>query len=141
LLTKKLTPVIGLAAPQIGHSVSLIGLQVKDKQLLTENGMKEYPLNFMVNPKIVHESSDSMVEYEFCESIPHYSGLVRRAKTIKVEYMDIQGNQKKEQFDGLLSRIVQHEVDHLNGECYVDKIVPKSFRHDGYIGQYEVHSK
>jgi peptide deformylase len=76
VFNSSLTPVIGLSANQLGHSTRMIAYQVKDQQVLKEQGLKEaIPITFLINPVIVSSSSQTSSEYEFCESVPHYSGL------------------------------------------------------------------
>ena len=78
----KLTPVIGLAAPQVGASMRLIAYQIKDEQILRQHNLKPVDLTFIANPVII-SSSGSESGYEFCESIPKYSGIVKRHQKIE----------------------------------------------------------
>lgn len=142
VFNSKLTPVIGLAAPQVGHSLRLIAFQVNDTQTLAENGLKEpIPLTFLANPQVTVLVAGGPAEYEFCESVPGYSGLVRRAKRIRVTADDLTGKNSTKDYSGIAARIIQHEVDHLDSVLFTDKIEDKTLRHDQYIGQYEVFRK
>ncbi|KAJ3089462.1 RNAPII degradation factor [Quaeritorhiza haematococci] len=169
------TPVVGLAAPQIGHSIQLIGYQITDAQLLkneqirqknlekerkwgvagsrkvkvkegqdqAEEAGKPVPLTFLVNPTLtVLDTTDPSTwraEYESCESLPSYNGLVRRAQRVQVDGWDLDGNDVSVKAAGFLARVLQHEVDHLQGVVYVEKLVEKSLRHDKYIDDYDMH--
>ncbi|KAI9205496.1 peptide deformylase [Polychytrium aggregatum] len=138
------TPVIGLSAPQIGHSVRLIAVQVTDSKTLKEKNMKPFPLTFMVNPEVTIVDTDArnwVSDYESCESVPSYNALVKRAESVKVKSLDLDGKEVSNEFHGLLARIVQHEVDHLDGKLYIDCMDHGSLRHDKYIDQFEIHTR
>lgn len=138
--TSKLTPVIGLAAPQLGYSKRLIAYQLLDEKLLADNNLEAVPLTFLVNPSMTM-GTKTAIQYEFCESIPSYSGLVRRCETIKVKAFDLDGKVVERSYSGILARVIQHEIDHLNGVSFVQKMEGSSFRHDKYIDKYEMHVK
>ncbi len=101
---------VGLAAPQIGISLAVFVYDIGDRS------------GVMANPKIVAHSDETEVEEEGCLSIPGVYGPVRRYKWIVVEYQDIRGRKKKERFEGFSARVIQHEMDHLDGVLFVDKI-------------------
>ncbi|GIW66246.1 MAG: peptide deformylase [Candidatus Parcubacteria bacterium] len=101
---------VGLAANQIGLDLSLFIAKPKEKFYV------------FINPNII-SYEDEEIKEEGCLSIPHKWGLVKRFKRIKVEYQDIKGKKKKSNFSGLLSHIIQHEVDHLNGILFIDKAI------------------
>jgi peptide deformylase len=132
-LIKKLHPVVGLAAPQVGYPLRIIGYQILDKQLIEENNLKE-PIQptFLINPemKILDGNSEKWKpEYEFCISVPTYSGLVKRAGHVQIKGYDLEGKVIEQEFKGFLARVIQHEIDHLDGMTFVDRMEPKSFRH------------
>jgi len=99
----------GLAAPQVGQSVRLIVIGLKDNDLV------------LINPKISRKSFLKEWGEEGCLSVPHTFGEVKRCKKITVKYLDERGRQKKLIGQGLLARVIQHEVDHLNGILFIDK--------------------
>ena len=104
---------VGLAAPQIGKSIRLL---VVDGNEAAET----YPYlkgfkRVMINPEVVEESEDTLVYGEGCLSVPDiHADIVRPAK-IKVKYLNEKGEEIVEDFDGFKCRMVQHEMDHLNG--------------------------
>jgi len=108
---------IGLAAPQIGFSTRII---VVDASELI-NG--EYPRPF-INPEIIEFSDETDVKEEGCLSIPGVYEEVRRAVKIKVKYQDEKGKEFTEEYTDWVARILQHEIDHLNGILFVDRISP-----------------
>jgi peptide deformylase len=128
-----LHPVVGLSAPQVGHSVRIIGYQIKDKQLIQENNLEAaIPPTYLINPEmtIIDKNADKWkAEYEFCISIPTYSGLVRRSNHIQVKAYNENGKLIDQEFKGFFARVIQHEMDHLEGMTFVDRMEPKSFRH------------
>lgn len=103
---------IGLAAPQIGELLRLVVVE----QL---PGM-DSPL-VLINPKILHYSWRKDVAEEGCLSIPGEYGLVKRSVSIKCEFINLNNQKIKIKVSGLLARVIQHEVDHLNGILFIDK--------------------
>ena len=104
---------------------------------MRELKLEKTPLTYLINPSLTKIGNDSQVDYESCESIPGYSALVRRASQVKVTGWNEMGTPVSMQASGLLARLLQHEVDHLNGILYIDKMEPNSFRHDSYIDVYD----
>lgn len=110
-------PGIGLAAPQIGKSIQLIVVDVSTD----ENPEEPY---ILFNPKIIPESEPIPME-EGCLSVPGVFAEVIRPEIITVKAMNIDGEPVEySKIDGMLSRCIQHEIDHLNGILFVDKLKP-----------------
>lgn len=105
---------VGLAAPQVGILKRLIVIDNRDE----EDGKRFY----MINPEIFEKEGEE-VSIEGCLSVPGKQGTVKRAKDIKVKYNDIDGNEKNMEAEDFLARIIQHEVDHLDGVLYTDKAI------------------
>lgn len=110
-------PGIGLAAPQVGVLNRLIVLDcVKDEG-------PPRPL-VMFNPEVV-ASSDTLNTYEEgCLSIPEQFADVTRPAEVEVRWMDMDGAEQSETFDGLWATCVQHEIDHLDGKLFIDYLKP-----------------
>lgn len=108
---------IGIAAPQVGES-----LQV----MIASSGKDEViPLgDFYVNPSVVWESDDDCAAEEGCLSIPGVKGVVWRPREIVLRWTTVHNAEREERFSGSLARIIQHEVDHLNGVLFVDRMAP-----------------
>lgn len=105
---------VGIAAPQVGISVQMIYVQRFDKA--------GEPFEVYYNP-VIEEYGDSIkAGREGCLSIPHYRGLVERPQSIVISYMDSLGKPQSEKINGFTAVIFQHEVDHLNGELYYDRV-------------------
>ncbi len=108
---------IGLAAPQIGFSRQVV---VVDASELVKG---EYPRAF-INPEIIEFSQETDVKEEGCLSIPGVHEEVVRATRIVVKYQNEKGKEFTEEYTQWLARILQHEIDHLNGILFVDRISP-----------------
>ncbi len=106
---------IGLAAPQVGIHKQLI---VVDCELEDPNA----PPYVLINPEIKQFGRVLAQDQEGCLSVPGVFADVMRPDTIVVTYKDEHGRLQKLQADGLLSRVIQHEIDHLNGVMFVDRV-------------------
>lgn len=105
---------VGLAAPQVGILKRVIVIDNRDE----ENGKRFY----MINPEII-EKEGVEVGMEGCLSVPRKQGTVERSKDIKVRYNDLSGEEKILEAEDFLARILQHEIDHLDGILYTDKAI------------------
>lgn len=114
ILTMQIDNGIGLAAPQVAESLALV---VVDHSLIFEDGV---PTAY-INPEIIASEGESVLE-EGCLSVPDIHEQVTRPETITLRFQTIDGEAREEQIDGLLSRVLQHEIDHLNGVLFVDRI-------------------
>lgn len=108
-------PGVGLAAPQIGISIRVIVIDINTKN----EGKRE--LITLVNPQIVEQSGDTLWE-EGCLSVIDYSAEVKRAEKVIVKGLDRYGKETEIKGEGLLSIVLQHEIDHLNGILFIDRL-------------------
>jgi peptide deformylase len=106
---------IGLAAPQVGINKQLLVIDC-------EPDKPENPPLILINPQIVKYSQELCLIEEGCLSIPGVYLDVIRPKTIELSFKDEQGKPRKIQATDLLSRVIQHEMDHLNGVMFVDRV-------------------
>ena len=106
---------IGLAAPQVGvqKRILVIDLNFEDP---------DAPPNVFINPEIISSSASLDTYEEGCLSIPGVYLNVLRPSSIKLSYRDEMGRPKKMNAEGLMARCIQHEIDHLNGVLFVDKV-------------------
>ena len=109
---------LGLAAPQIGLSKRIIAFKVRDFDKKGVSGKDDYEV--LINARITQLRGDAEVMSEGCLSCPDISVEVTRATEIKVKAVDINGNKVNKRYTGFLARIVQHEIDHLDGRLVVD---------------------
>ena len=111
-------PGIGLAAPQIGVLERLIVMDCAKKE------DEEPDPIIMVNPTIIASSEENSVYEEGCLSIPEHFAEITRPEFVQVEWIDLGGKEHSEEFNGLKSTCVQHEIDHLNGKLFIDYLGP-----------------
>ena len=111
-------PGLGLAAPQIGVLERLIVMDCAKKE------DEEPDPIIMVNPTIIASSEENSVYEEGCLSIPEHFAEITRPEFVQVEWIDLGGKQHSEEFNGLKSTCVQHEIDHLNGKLFIDYLGP-----------------
>lgn len=114
-------PGVGLAAPQIGESIRLVVIDYTE-ETEDEEAPKPKPKRYiLVNPEIF-EKSDEMVEgIEGCLSVPGLIGKVDRHEKITVKALTRHGKPQKVMAEGWMARIIQHEMDHLDGILYIDR--------------------
>lgn len=114
---------VGLAAPQIGKSIRLI---VLDGNPLAENFPECVNSRMtIVNPELeVIEDMDPVTRDEGCLSLPGLSEPVKRVEHVRLKWLDENFQPHEQEFTGFLSRIIQHEYDHLEGKVYTDRIAP-----------------
>lgn len=102
---------VGLAAPQIGISKRIAVVDVREDNKIV-----------LINPEIIAEEGKAIME-EGCLSIPGETGDVIRSQNIKVKSLDRKGNEIEFEAEGYEARAIQHEIDHLNGILFIDKVV------------------
>lgn len=132
--TMHAAPGVGLAAPQIGCSIQLAVIEDREqyhKDVPTEQlaARERVPVSFhvLINPKVVWQSEETQDFFEGCLSLPGYTGVVRRARAVKVEYLDERGDPCSIEAKGWYARILQHEIDHLQGQLYIDRMQTRTF--------------
>jgi peptide deformylase len=111
---------LGLAAPQIGVSQRIAVVEIEE---LDEQGQLQTRLYTFVNPEIVRRSEETWEHAEGCLSIPGWRGDVERPLTITVKALDRSGARQRFEASGMLARAIQHELDHLDGVLYIDKLI------------------
>ncbi len=109
------------AAPGVGLSANQVGVSKQVTVIDVSTLEKQHPLIVLINPEIVYYEGEKAIE-EGCLSVPGYITVVKRAEKIKVTGFDRSGNPVEIEGDGLLSRALQHEIDHLNGVLIIDRV-------------------
>ncbi len=112
---------VGLAAPQIGEPLRIF---VADADVYVEKDEEEEargPL-VMINPTVSFKSDENIDMEEGCLSIPEVNGVVSRPANIEVTFKDREFNEQKMQVNGHLARVIQHEIDHLDGVLFIDHL-------------------
>ena len=102
---------VGLAAPQVGILKRVIVIDVEDGKVYK-----------MANPKIINNSGEQSAQ-EGCLSVPEKKGVVSRPMKVTVEYTNENNETEKLEAEGLLARAICHEIDHLNGVLFVDRVI------------------
>jgi len=116
-------PGVGLAAPQVGSNLRLIVYNL-DAGMETEDQSPPRPQNAtaLINPEIISASGQIISENEACLSVPDYSANVKRYEKVTVKARNKEGKNLEFSVDGIYSVIMQHEIDHLDGVLYIDRI-------------------
>ncbi len=127
-------PGVGLAAPQIGEPLQLAIVEdrVEYQANLTEAELAErerrpVPFHVLINPEIQLLSSPDTSFFEGCLSLPGFVGMVPRARKVRVKALNENGEPIRIEAVGWYARILQHEIDHLKGTLYIDRMWSRSF--------------
>jgi peptide deformylase len=126
-------PGVGLAAPQIGEPLQLAIIEDKaeyqanlSKADLAERERRPVPFHVLINPRIHLLSPPEIAFFEGCLSLPGFIALVPRARRVLVEALDHDGRPVRIEAGGWYARILQHEIDHLRGTLYIDRMWSRS---------------
>lgn len=106
---------VGLAAPQVHESLQLAVIESKGPR-------GEIPLIVLVNPSVTVIDSSPLQDWEGCLSIPEMRGRVPRHAKLRVDALDRHGKPQQIVAEGFFARVVQHELDHLKGRVYIDRM-------------------
>jgi peptide deformylase len=127
-------PGVGLAAPQIGRSLQIAVLEDREDWLkevpaeqLVERERRPVPFRVLINPRIVESSEEQAEFFEGCLSLAGFSAIVPRARRVRVECLDENGRPRVIDASGWHARILQHEIDHLRGNMYIDRMRGRTF--------------
>jgi peptide deformylase len=127
-------PGVGLAAPQVGLPLQLAVIEDREDLLkalpapeLEEKERRAVPFHVIINPRISFSGNDTAVFYEGCLSLAGFSAIVPRARCVRVEYWNERAEQCALDASGWYARIPQHEIDHLRGTLYIDRMRARTF--------------
>jgi len=123
--TMRDAPGVGLAAPQVGLPLRFAVIEDNVESDQTER--KPVPFHVIVNPILTMVGTGQVEHYEGCLSIEGFQAKVRRAQAVRVEGWDHHGDAVTIDAAGWYARILQHEVDHLDGMLYIDHMDPRTF--------------
>lgn len=110
---------VGLAAPQIGRSIRLLVVEIEADKREGERGVKVA----LVNPEIVKANDELVTDIEACLSIPGWYGDVPRHQSVVVKAQTPEGKEVRIKANDYYARVLQHEIDHINGILFTDRIV------------------
>ena len=108
--TMRAAPGVGLAAPQVGVSLRIAVIEMPGEDVIT-----------LINPEIIKKQGERLIT-EACLSVPGYQGELKRSVWVKVKARDRQGKDIRIKGEELLAQALEHEIDHLNGVLYVDRV-------------------
>jgi peptide deformylase len=134
LETLRLAPGVGLAAPQIGLGVQLAIIEDREQyqsswtaEQLRARGRVPISFRVLINPRLETDDDGQSEFFEGCLSVAGYIAEVPRHNRVRVRYLDERGEKQIIQAEGWFARILQHEIDHLNGGLYIDHMKPRTF--------------
>ena len=141
--TVRKAPGVGLAAPQIGLALQLAVIEDRKeyhKELSAEQlALRERrPVGFhvLINPTVTPLEDKTVEFFEGCLSLPGFFALVPRARRVRVECLDERGKPRRIEASGWYARILQHEIDHLYGHLYIDRMYGRSFTSVENFGRF-----
>ena len=108
--TMRAAPGVGLSAPQVGVSLRIAVIEMPGEDIIT-----------LINPEIIKKQGERLIT-EACLSVPGYQGELKRSVWVKVKARDRQGKDIRIKGEELLAQALEHEIDHLNGVLYVDRV-------------------
>jgi peptide deformylase len=141
--TMRDAPGVGLAAPQIGESIQLAVIEDRTEYIaqmakdeVSERKREAIPFHVIINPTISVSSDATADFFEGCLSLAGFAGLVSRSLKITVNCLNENAAPIALLAKGWYARILQHEIDHLNGKLYIDRMEPRSFSTTENMGRY-----
>lgn len=127
-------PGVGLAAPQIGEPLQLAVIEDKPEYIrdapaasVKERERKPVAFHVVINPKLTSIPGPQVEFFEGCLSLSAFTAVVPRARQVRVDCLDYKGESKSIEATGWYARILQHEIDHLQGTVYIDRMHPRTF--------------
>ena len=132
--TLRAAPGVGLAAPQIGESIQLAIIEdlaeyMKEipQEDLAARERRPVPFHIIINPRTTAFREGNIEFFEGCLSLAGFMAAVPRSREVTVECLDQNGNARTIHASGWYARILQHEIDHLNGTIYIDRMQSRTF--------------
>jgi peptide deformylase len=132
--TMRDAPGVGLAAPQVGLPLQLAVMEDRPEytkdiapERIAQREREPVPFTVLINPRVTAYSEEQAEFFEGCLSLAGFSALVKRSRAVTVEHLDQNGEPRRIEARGWHARILQHEIDHLNGFLYLDRMETRSF--------------
>jgi peptide deformylase len=127
-------PGVGLAAPQVGVAQQIAVIEDRSEyhakatpEQLVERGRRHVPFHALINPRIVSQDGATVEFFEGCLSVEGYTAIVPRSWRVTVEFLNEHAEPARIEAEGWYARILQHEIDHLNGILYIDRMHTRTF--------------
>jgi peptide deformylase len=141
--TMRDAPGVGLAAPQVGESIRLVVVEDRPEYVqsvpadrLAERERMPVAFHVLANPTLTLLDEGTAVFFEGCLSLSGFVALTPRARTVRIAGLDERGEPVAMLARGWYARILQHEIDHLDGCLYVDRMYPRSFMGQAAYGRH-----
>jgi peptide deformylase len=141
--TMRDAPGVGLAAPQVGVPLQLAVIEDREEyareltpEARAERGREPVPFQVIINPELIPDEGAPVEFYEGCLSVPGFSAIVPRARSVTVHCLDESGRERIIRAEGWYARILQHEIDHLEGKLYLDRMIARSFTTLDNLGRH-----
>jgi peptide deformylase len=141
--TMRDAPGVGLAAPQVGYSLQLAVIEDRpeytrdaSREQLAERERTPVPFQVIINPQVELLSESDVEFFEGCLSLAGFMAMVPRARRVRVRCMDENARQREFEATGWYARILQHEIDHLRGTLYIDRMMPRTLTTLDNYGRY-----
>jgi peptide deformylase len=141
--TMRDAPGVGLAAPQVGLAIQLAVIEDRAEylngiapELLAQREREPVPFRVLINPVIAERSEETVEFFEGCLSVAGFSALVKRSRRVAVQYLDEHAQPQRLEASGWFARILQHEIDHLQGVLYIDRMESRSFSSLDNMGRH-----
>ncbi|HEU5403307.1 MAG TPA: peptide deformylase [Terriglobales bacterium] len=132
--TMRDAPGVGLAAPQVGLSLQLAVIEDREEYLrdlrpeqIADKERRPVPFHVIVNPTITPTAASEVEFHEGCLSVAGFVAVVPRWRQVRVECLNQRGESQVITAAGWYARILQHEIDHLHGTLYLDRMLPRTF--------------
>ncbi|WP_353259680.1 peptide deformylase [Prochlorothrix hollandica] len=119
-LLEHLGPGVGIAAPQLSQSQRVVIIASRPNDRYPQAPSMD-PL-VLINPQILDRGATQVQDWEGCLSVPGLRGFVPRHSWVEVSFLDRQGQPQRQRFEDFVARIVQHELDHLDGLVFLDRV-------------------
>ncbi len=136
-------PGVGLAAPQVGLALQLAVIEDREEYMkdaateyLRERERRSVPFHVIINPALTPLDGGKVEFFEGCLSLAGFSALVPRARRVRVECLDGEGRKKTIEASGWYARILQHEIDHMHGGLYIDRMHTRTFTSSDNWAEY-----
>ncbi|HAT8828455.1 TPA: peptide deformylase [Legionella pneumophila subsp. pneumophila] len=116
---------VGLAAPQVNSAKQIIAVYIPEEAQLLRDNAKIFPMHILINPSYKPLPHTRIIsDFEGCYSVSSKAGKVPRYDEIRLKYYDEEGNAHQQIENGFYARVLQHEIDHLNGVLITDRLTP-----------------
>jgi len=127
---------IGIAAPQIGEPVQVAVVEIEESSKRYP-GMGSLGVTVFINPRVTVLDEAEQTYWEGCLSVPNLRGVVHRPRRVRVDYLDLDGHEQSLEAEGFPATVLQHELDHLQGVLFVDRV--RDTRRLATVEEYQRH--